>query len=598
MARAALVSVLIALMALVALAVSAAEPRSRAAPKRPGPPPARFVIDTPHNLSARGPGAVRAVDEDEVCIFCHASHQASAETPLWNLRGGGEVRVERSTGGPTGGEEIDGASVLCMTCHEGSVALGSVRNRNEPIRFQGVDRLERPTQSGPLHGSGAHPVSRVMEARPRPQQNGTWLKDPSSARVQARLDPEGEVQCTSCHDPHADIWYDAGVVPRFWLDPTVTETCERCHDAPMRHAGHSTIMLPGGCASCHQSHGVRGTPLLPEQGEAFCYRCHGESKPDGAQLDLNVLSQRANPVGVAADFAKPHRHPVQLFDAQTQHPAQQFVKTPTGAGWSTLDPLGSQRQEAGHVALVSSLQRSVECVDCHPIHGQQTGLSEVTIFVPGAKERTGGRAESKLCFECHGDTPGSLAALEGVESAFGPTAVSSHPIERLRASGRTPGLTALWSGNAVLGCGSCHGSDDPDGPSGPHGSLYDGLLVLPYREADAERAGLEPFALCFSCHDQDVLNDSGRGWPGHRLHVAVEQEPCYACHDPHGSVDFVGLLTFRPDGRGPIVGPDTRGQLRYEPDDDMGTCQLACHGVEHPTGPPRPGPRLSPWQGR
>ena len=34
------------------------------------------VRNTVHNFSVTGPGAVRAVSEDEVCVFCHTPHGA------------------------------------------------------------------------------------------------------------------------------------------------------------------------------------------------------------------------------------------------------------------------------------------------------------------------------------------------------------------------------------------------------------------------------------------------------------------------------------------------------------------------------------------
>ena len=42
------------------------------------------VVNSPHDLSARGPGPIRAAREAEICIFCHTPHNAAPQTPLWN----------------------------------------------------------------------------------------------------------------------------------------------------------------------------------------------------------------------------------------------------------------------------------------------------------------------------------------------------------------------------------------------------------------------------------------------------------------------------------------------------------------------------------
>ena len=34
------------------------------------------IVDTTHNLSASGPGRIHALDEEQVCIFCHTPHGA------------------------------------------------------------------------------------------------------------------------------------------------------------------------------------------------------------------------------------------------------------------------------------------------------------------------------------------------------------------------------------------------------------------------------------------------------------------------------------------------------------------------------------------
>ena len=42
------------------------------------------VRNSPHDLSRSGPGPVRAVDEGQVCVFCHTPRNAAPDTPLWN----------------------------------------------------------------------------------------------------------------------------------------------------------------------------------------------------------------------------------------------------------------------------------------------------------------------------------------------------------------------------------------------------------------------------------------------------------------------------------------------------------------------------------
>jgi hypothetical protein len=88
------------------------------------------VKDSLHNLSASGPGNVRAANAVAICDFCHISHSADSSAPLWNRRYPDTVYVPYSSstavaqpGQPTGN------SLLCLSCHDGTIALGEVLNR-------------------------------------------------------------------------------------------------------------------------------------------------------------------------------------------------------------------------------------------------------------------------------------------------------------------------------------------------------------------------------------------------------------------------------------------------------------------------------------
>src|SRR5438445_3959934 len=45
---------------------------------------ANTVVNSKHNLSVTGPGTVKAKTQTDVCIFCHAAHKTTGQTPLWS----------------------------------------------------------------------------------------------------------------------------------------------------------------------------------------------------------------------------------------------------------------------------------------------------------------------------------------------------------------------------------------------------------------------------------------------------------------------------------------------------------------------------------
>ena len=559
------------------------------------------VADTMHNLAATGPGEIRAVTETRVCIFCHTTHTSVADTPLWNrsINNPGPFQQFPSLDG----QGIDGTSALCLSCHEGSLALGEVKSSDRPIDVLGPDRLKRGVQQGALTGPGSHPVSIPMSpfkgGLEHGTTSGTRLKDTGRAQTLGRLDARAKVQCTSCHDAHSDRNYVPGEVPHFWRDGSVEETCTHCHDAPLRHLGHQAPYLTNGCASCHQMHGQQGGDLLTSDPDTFCYQCHGYAGDVDFLQEVSHLMRMANPQPIAAEFDKPYRHPVRRMDSKSAHPIDSIARYPIPGAFGSSDPFGDRTFEAASVDTQTARRESVECQDCHPMHGDASSTkANGNRALPGRGERTG-LSEARLCFDCHGPASRSGAG-DNIEELFSASARSSHPLGR--TTDFLGGVGVAGKGQIltpIMGCTSCHGSDDPTAPAGPHGSIYQGLIIRPYRDADAFRAGQPMGALCYACHDETTLQNTGVGWPGHEIHLTMGEAECADCHNPHGSMSYPGLVSF--DIFGGRIRPAKDGRLEYKPNEGMGTCTVNCHGTEHvDTGEPLSikaiQPRLQPWR--
>lgn len=111
------------------------------------------------------------------------------------------------------------------------------------------------------------------------------------------------------------------------------------------------------------------------------------------------------------------------------------------------------------------------------------------------------------------------------------------------------------------------------------------ILEREYRTADNVMESEQAYALCYKCHDRQILlNDML--FEEHRRHVEGANTPCSVCHDPHGisatqgtSASNSHLINFDIS----IVQRDSvTGLLRYEDlGSNSGRCYLECHGVAH-----------------
>jgi len=197
------------------------------------------VASTRHNLSVSGPGEIRSLDETEICKFCHIPHNAIIPEPLWGhtLSKAQYVTPQRrnSKGELEKTPQPDGSSRLCLSCHDGTVALGDIGGEPRPIAMAGAQRLGSGRNSSlGTDLSGSHPISfKLPDGSPYRADDDRDMVLRPLATVRAdpsvRLDANGKMQCTTCHDPHTDRYYREGQVPHFWVKPTVEEVCLTCH---------------------------------------------------------------------------------------------------------------------------------------------------------------------------------------------------------------------------------------------------------------------------------------------------------------------------------------------------------------------------------
>jgi predicted CXXCH cytochrome family protein len=553
-----------------------------------------------HNLSTSGPGPVKATTVTEICVFCHTPHNANPAVPLWNQASSAatyqpytSTTMAATVGAPTG------SSKLCLSCHDGTVAIGNTIN-NGRVAMSGLNAAGQLTGNSSLGTDlrNDHPISFV------PVIGADLVNPPAGGPV--KLDKGGQVQCTSCHDPH-----------RMDIDPTTQKflvvsnsasgLCVLCHNttywstnpsshktstksytaAQGAHTGYTTVAT-NGCESCHKPHtatvAARGLKA-PE--EATCDQCHGSSG-----IGRNI----------ASEFAKTYRHPT--YDVTPSvHDASEAPSNPTM-------PLPETSATAS---------RHAECADCHNSHASYAGVatspkgsgkvagvwgidSNNLLKLPSGTPASVN--EYELCYKCHGDSankpqpsampagpyPIRQAPQFNMRLMFDPANPSFHPIEAPGKNTRVPSLIAPWTTSSTMYCSDCHDNDTGPkasppgtGPAGPHGSSIKHLLVARYdADLSSTSESAATYALCYKCHNRTIVLSS-TSFSGHN-HAIGQRASCSFCHDPHGISSTQGNSTNNKF----LINFDTRfltpssGILRI---DDLGAgsvrCYMVCHGENH-----------------
>ncbi|MFQ5442762.1 MAG: hypothetical protein ACE5EB_08580 [Thermodesulfobacteriota bacterium] len=92
---------------------------------------ANGIVGTRHNMGAFG-GPIRTNATTQVCVFCHTPHHTNqSAAPLWN-RSTANSTSYQAYGSTIGGSNITtvdgGASIACLSCHDGVTTFDSIVN--------------------------------------------------------------------------------------------------------------------------------------------------------------------------------------------------------------------------------------------------------------------------------------------------------------------------------------------------------------------------------------------------------------------------------------------------------------------------------------
>jgi len=366
------------------------------------------ISDTKHNLSTTGPGTTKSGSESQICVFCHTPHGANTTnvSPLWNRATSNATYTAYSS------ESLDaktiqsgwsgqplGSSKLCLSCHDGTIALGNVVNApgsglgsaisvagatstTMPAGSDGYTRLigsdlsnDHPisvtydktladrdgemrtpnavTQNSAISINGTHPLFGPRAAGQGSglgsSAAGTGLYGSTSTRPVLPLETTsgsgggtGQVQCTTCHDPH---------IKESTLTDDATDKADITKERNIKFLRRPRFQMAQPSASYNDGNDI------------VCLACHDK----GMQGNGNSWAYSAH--------------------------ANQNVATPT------YKPTDADTREFPQNMPVWK----VACLNCHDTH-----------TVSGARRLTrngasgGSPALEETCYQCHRDGAGSV----------------------------------------------------------------------------------------------------------------------------------------------------------------------------------------------
>ncbi|BDG07412.1 cytochrome c3 family protein [Anaeromyxobacter paludicola] len=229
------------------------------------------IKNSRHDLSSSNStsGAVKATSVDQVCIFCHVPHNAQTTLALWNRKNPTSTytwtdsinngKTSQGTTLPTTAAQFSAnGSLRCLSCHDGSIALGDVMNMGGSATTIAITDQASRTSGGKIVGTSPYDIGVGGDLRknhpvgvPFPGQTGTTA-------------PVGANQYYGATNTGCSTNSGGGCVNNGTAGKAL----------PLYLNSGNALQIE--CASCHEPHNTANGTFLraSNAGSALCLTCH------------------------------------------------------------------------------------------------------------------------------------------------------------------------------------------------------------------------------------------------------------------------------------------------------------------------------------
>jgi hypothetical protein len=218
-----------------------------------------LIINGPHDLRSTGKGGTDSGVKGPsyaLCNYCHVAHKFAADNPtattpaqlLWNhtlssatsyttykswTQKATDIASLQATGTDA---DVNNPSVMCMSCHDGTVALNSTYTGNiGTTAFSAATITINPADVNKTHPVNFTYDSTLANAAGMRVPAGTNGVDSNTAPVVPLYG--GKMQCSTCHEPHSNSHLlFRGFAQVYTVGPTGS-WCLYCHSDGSNYGG-------------------------------------------------------------------------------------------------------------------------------------------------------------------------------------------------------------------------------------------------------------------------------------------------------------------------------------------------------------------------
>jgi predicted CXXCH cytochrome family protein len=532
------------------------------------------VRGTKHNLSAASDGtatrlggtvparSIKATNETQVCVFCHTPHQATSGIvgPLWNraLSAPSSYIAYSSSSLETDTAQPGGSSKLCLSCHDGTMAIDKVNVINGaqnvviPMTVAGTvttgaklssltDGATGFTRNLGTDLSNDHPISFTYDSTLALADGELRGPDGTVKSREAGVTPpvmpleNGQIQCATCHDPHLRDTTTANGNAKFLR----VNRFQRVQPAGGAFSQTDDMI----CLSCHDKAGL-----------SWAYSAHANSSVATQTYKTAAANTREFPLALTGLNGPPVWQVgcLNCHDTHTVTGARKLLREGVSTGNAALEETCYQCHQIASASIVNNTALSANAIP--DIKTDFTTLA-VRMPITSAAQQAGGVEVhdigafnngiddncAKASGKCGKDFLESRQKL-----GFGATSINNrhaectdchNPHRVIKGQNGLPGTLTLANTNEKAGT---HRHEDATGYI--HTNIISGVLrgswgVEPTYQSSSFQAKPDDTTFVVKRGDPASNGPIALSRPGSETYVTREYQICLKCHSNYGYTD-------------------------------------------------------------
>jgi predicted CXXCH cytochrome family protein len=195
------------------------------------------ITGSAHDFST---GSSAAWSGGKICIACHTPHKSDtsvADAPLWNhANSSASYTLYTSPTLDATNLNLGGNSKLCLSCHDGTVAVNSFGGTTGNVMISTANNIGTNLKDD-------HPIGFLYDTTLSTKDGS--LHDPTSAAKTVTIGSgaqtktgtiasvmlfNGKMECSSCHDVHNTFTVGGANTGLVKMDSAGSKLCLACHN--------------------------------------------------------------------------------------------------------------------------------------------------------------------------------------------------------------------------------------------------------------------------------------------------------------------------------------------------------------------------------